>query len=309
MKIYVIILNWNGRDDTLSCLSSLQEVTTPHNVVVIDNGSTDNSAQVIPSSFSNIHFIKTGDNLGYAEGNNVGIRYALENKADFIFILNNDTTVKPNILEAFLKRDAPIQGGKAHLMSDPKTLDHLGGNWNAKKGEFELVGAKAPASEWKNPITLDYVCGVALFVKAEVFKKIGLFEPRFFLFWEESDFCMRAKREGYSATVCPEAILYHKVSASFTGGKPHTTYFWWRNRLLWIERNCTSHEKTLLLKKIRGDFFHILKLYLLKSLQLFFSKKTKERTLRLRIYRAQLVGMKDYLFRRFGKGPSWLFEK
>jgi len=309
MKIYVIILNWNGRDDTLSCLSSLAKVKTPHDVVVIDNGSTDNSARAISASFPNVHLIQTGENLGYAEGNNVGIRYALENGADFIFILNNDTTVEPDILEAFLKRDAPIQGGKAHLMRDPKTLDHLGGNWNLQKGEFDLIGAKAPASEWTNPISLDYVCGVALFVQAKVFRKIGLFEPRYFLFWEESDFCMRAKKGGFSATVCPEATLYHKVSASFSGGKPHTTYFWWRNRLLWIERNCTPDEKKVLMKKIRKDFFHILKLYLLKSLQLLFSKKTIERRSRLRTYRAQLVGIKDYFIKRFGNGPSWLFEK
>lgn len=309
MKIFVIILNWNGKNDTLSCLSSLKRISTPHEIVVVDNGSTDGSETVIPTSFPEAHFIQTGENLGYAEGNNVGIRYALKNGADFVFILNNDTTVEPNILEAFLKRDAPIQGGKAHLMSDPKTLDHLGGNWNVKKGEFELVGSQAPASEWNNPISLDYVCGVALFVSAEVFRNIGLFEARYFLFWEESDFCMRAKREGYPATVCPEAVLYHKVSASFAGGKPHTTYFWWRNRLLWIDRNCTKEEKKSLHKKIRGDFFHILKLYLLKSLQLLFTKKTKKRVLSLRTYRAQLVGMKDYFFHRFGNGPSWLFEK
>ncbi len=309
MKIFVIILNWNGRKDTLSCLASLKAVTTPYEVVVVDNGSNDGSVEAISHSFPSVHLIETGENLGYAEGNNVGIRYALENGADFLFILNNDTTVEPKILEAFLKRNAPIQGGKAHLMSNPKILDHLGGNWNVTKGEFELVGARAIASEWTNPITLDYVCGVALFVKGEVFKKVGLFEPRFFLFWEESDWCLRAKREGYIATVCPEAILYHKVSSSFTGGKPHTTYFWSRNRLLWIERNCTPEERKTLMKKNWGDVFHTLKLYLLKSLQFIFSKKTEKRALRLRTYRAKLTGVKDYFFRRFGNGPSWLFEK
>ncbi len=309
MKIYIIILNWNGKQDTLSSLTSLKKVTTPHEVVVVDNGSTDDSAERIRSCFPSIHLIETGENLGYAGGNNVGIQYALEKNADFLFILNNDTTVEPNILEAFLKRDAPIQGGKTHLMNNPKILDHLGGNWNIEKGAFKLVGAQALASEWKNPITLDYVCGAALFVKAEVFKKVGLFDPRFFLFWEESDWCLRAKRKGYLSTVCPEAILYHKVSASFTGGKPHTTYFWWRNRLLWIERNCTSEERKTLMKTVWRDFFHTLKLYLLKSLQLAFSKKTEERCLRLRTYRAKLIGIKDYFFRHFGNGPSWLFEK
>ncbi|MDJ0652250.1 MAG: glycosyltransferase family 2 protein [Simkaniaceae bacterium] len=309
MKIYVLILNWNGREDTLACLYSLAKVKTPHEVVVVDNGSTDGSASAITASFPSAYVIQTGQNLGYAAGNNVGIRSALEKGADFIFILNNDTTVEPDILEAFLKRDVPLQGGKAHLMCDPKTLDHLGGNWNPQKGEFDLIGARAPASDYRNPISLDYVCGVALFVQAEVFRKVGLFEPRYFLFWEESDFCMRAKDVGFPATFCPEAILYHKVSASFSGGKPHTTYFWWRSRLLWIERNCAAKEKKILMKKIRVEFFHILKLYLLKSLQLLFSQKTTERKSRLRTYRAQLVGIKDYFMDRFGNGPSWLFEK
>jgi hypothetical protein len=309
VKISVIILNWNGKSDTLNCLASLEKVTTPHEVIVVDNGSTDDSIEAIHKTFPKVLLIETGENLGYAGGNNVGIQIALDRGADYLFILNNDTTVEPNILKAFLKRDLPLQGGTARLMKEPKLLDHLGGNWNTKKGEFEMIGARALASEWKNPIALDYVCGVALFVQAEVFLKVGLFEPRFFLFWEESDFCLRAKRAGYIPTTCPEATLHHKVSASFTGGKPHSTYFWWRNRLLWIDRNCKPQEKKRLKKAIARDAFHTLKLYLLKSLQFFFSKKTDEKKLRLKTYRAKLHGIKDYYQERFGNGPSWLFEK
>lgn len=309
MKISVVILNWNGKNDTLKCLASLEKVTTPHSAIVVDNGSTDDSVAAIQQAFPKTSLLETGKNLGYAGGNNVGIQHALDQGADFIFILNNDTTVEPTILEAFLKRDLPLQGGAARLMNEPTLLDHLGGNWNVQKGEFEMIGARAPASEWENPLPLDYVCGVALFVQAEVFRKVGLFEPRFFLFWEESDFCHRAKQEGYAPTTCPEAILYHKVSASFTGGKPHTTYFWWRNRLLWIDRNCAPSEKKRLKRVIWRDTRHTLKLYLLKSLQYFFSKKTEERKLRLKTYRAKLRGIKDYCQGRFGNGPSWLFEK
>lgn len=309
MKIFVIILNWNGKNDTLKCLFSLSHVKTPHEIIVVDNGSTDDSIEAIHRSFPNVLLIETGENLGYAGGNNVGIQIALDRGADYLFILNNDTTVEPTILEAFLKRDLPLQGGTTRLMKDPDLLDHLGGNWNAEKGEFEMIGMCAPASEWKNPMALDYVCGVALFVQAEVFLKVGLFEPRFFLFWEESDFCLRAKRAGYIPTTCPEATLYHKVSASFTGGKPHSTYFWWRNRLLWIDRNCKPEEKKRLKNAIARDFSHTFKLYLLKSLQLFFSTKTEERKLRLKTYRAKLRGIKDYYQGRFGNGPSWLFEK
>ena len=192
-------------------------------------------------------------------------------------------------------------------MDQPNIIDHLGGNWNLKKGEFELVGSGDSAEKWKDPISLDYVCGVALFVKAEIFKKVGLFDSRFFLFWEESDWCFRAKKMGFYATTCPEAILYHKVSASFTGGKPHTTYFWWRNRLLWIEKNCSFKEKCFLyVFNLIPKVIKMLKLYVLRKL---FSKKTIERQKKMQIYCAGLVGVKDYLMRKFGNGPSWVFKK
>ena len=197
MKIFIILLNWNGKQDTLDCLQSLEQVETEHQTIVVDNGSTDDSVSFIQNVYPNITILETKDNLGYAEGNNVGIRYALGKGADYIFVLNNDTTVEPNILSAFLSNpSAPIQGAKTHLMSNPTCLDHLGGNWNLQKGVFELVGAREQAEKWREPLKLDYVCGVALFVKAEVFQKIGLFEKRFFLFWEESDWCWRAKKKG-----------------------------------------------------------------------------------------------------------------
>ncbi len=308
MKIYVIILNWNGKEDTLQCLGSLEEVSTPHEVVVVDNGSSDGSVAAFLAAFPEVHILETGENLGYAEGNNVGIRYSLEEGADYIFVLNNDTVVTKDILEKFLMRDVPIQGGKALLMDDPFKIDHLGGTWNAKEGSFKLVGANAPASAWTNPIFLDYVCGVAIFAKAEVFKKVGLFDPRFFLFWEESDWCFRAKKLGFATQVCPEAVLFHKKSASFSGGTPHTCYFWWRNRLLWIEKNCSLKEQKHLKKAILKESLHTFKLLLLKYLQFPFSKKTYVRRLRLRFYRALLAGVRDYYLRRFGNCPGWIIQ-
>jgi len=308
MEIYVVILNWNGKEDTLGCLASLEKVTTAHQVLVVDNGSTDDSVAAVGERFPRVKILENGENLGYAEGNNRGIRYALRAGADYVFILNNDTTVKEDILSAFLKNpESAIQGGKTLLMSDPSRLDHIGGNWNPQRGEFDLVGQGKKEGEWTESMELDYVCGVALFVKAKVFREIGLFEKRFFLFWEESDWCHRAKKGGYPASFCPEAKLFHKVSSSFIGGKPHSTYFWWRSRLLWISRNCSFVEKcSLFFRILLPEISRILKLYLIKSL---LQKKTLKREKKIRIYRAALAGVRDFITGRFGNGPSWIFQK
>src|SRR3990167_5910342 len=101
-KIFVIILNWNGKEDTLACLESLEKVNMPYSLIVVDNGSNDDSVLAIRNTYPDIILLENRKNLGYAEGNNVGIRWALKNGADYLLILNNDTIVDPNILEGFL---------------------------------------------------------------------------------------------------------------------------------------------------------------------------------------------------------------
>ena len=163
------------------------------------------------------------------------------------------------------------------------------------------------------PREIDYVCGAAFMIRKEVLERIGFLDPRYFLIWEESDFCFRARRAGFTTMTCPDAVLWHKVSASFTGGKPHSTYFWWRNRLLWIENNCPLGEKIrLYLTRLIPAILHTLKMYLLKQLHCslcFIPKKRLLKKQQIRQNRAVLRGVWDYLRRRFGDGPSWLYEK
>ena len=309
MKIIVIVLNWNGKEDTLRCLSSLRAVATAHSVVVVDNGSTDDSVTEIARAYPEVHLIETGENLGYAEGNNVGIRYALAHSPDSILVLNNDTVLDTGVLDAFLKRDLPIQGGTLHQMADPSLLDHLGGTWNPQTGRFDPVAFKEPARLWTEPLVLDYVCGCALFVKAEVFQRVGLFDSRFFLLWEECDWCFRAARSGYRASVCPEAKIYHRVSASFVGGAPHTTYFWWRNRLLWMELHCSRAKRMELFRKMLPEIWQAFRWCIRKSVKHCFVKAPPEIELHSRECRATLAGVRDYFLRRFGSGPRWLMKK
>lgn len=322
-RIAIIVLNWNGKEDTLACLDSLQQLTYANfEIIVVDNGSTDDSIDAIRTRFPHLYLVATGENLGFAEGNNVGIRRALERGAELLFLLNNDTTVASDILERFVEAfyaypHAGILGAKIFLHDERDTLDHLGGTWDRKKGTFDFVGLrhKEDGVQFQYPQEIDYVCGAGMMIRRSVLEAIGGLEKRFFLIWEESDFCFRARNAGFRTLTCPKAKVWHKVSASFVGGKPHSTYFWWRNRLLWIERNCPFREKfSLCLRVLLPEIFHMLKIRALKSIQLFFLKRyqpnadVSEKERKLLGNRAALSGVRDYCLRRFGKGPEWIYQ-
>ena len=298
--VYIILVNFNGQKDTLECLHSLQQIKGQNfQTIVIDNGSKDDSISEIQKHYPNTKLIPTHQNLGFAEGNNVGIRYALAKGADYIMLLNNDTTVDPEFLTAFLFQNDDIMGPKLYTAQDKNRFDHLGGIWNPEKGHFDLIAAgEIDDGSHDEPESVDYVCGACLIAKRAVFETTGLLEPQFFLYWEESDFCARAKKLGFIIKTCPKSKVYHKVSASFTGGKPHTTYYDWRGRLLWIKRNCSTKEKRHLLRKVFIP--EIAKIYrhsLLKKLQALANPEKKKQ---VHVLDSAKQGVKDFTYNRFG---------
>ncbi|MBX7066383.1 MAG: glycosyltransferase family 2 protein [Parachlamydiales bacterium] len=311
-KISIILLNWNGKKDTLECLASLKKVTYPNfQTIVVDNGSKDDSVAALRKAYPEMPIIETGANLGFAGGNNEGIQWVLRHHAEWILLLNNDTVVAPDFLDAFMqaakeKPQAKILGAKILRYDKPEIIDHLGGFWCPELGEFCSPDAGQPDHPYFQMREADYVCGAALFMHRSVPETIGLLEPNFFLFWEESDFCYRAKKAGLQVWTAPEAKVYHKVSSSFTGGKPHMHYFWWRSRLLWIERNCSPEEKKALFRKIIiPELMKLTRHYLIKSFLNFFSPnpKRKEQARRLK---AGCAGVLDFYRGKFGNCPAWV---
>ena len=320
-RVTILILNWNGKDDTLRCLESLQKLSYDAQILLIDNGSTDGSVQEIHKAFPTVEVVETRENLGFAEGNNVGIRMALARGAEYVLLLNNDTVVEADLIESFLEvfeshPQAGIVGGKIVLYEAPELLDHWGGKWNQDRGVFDFIGLREKEETYLSSFDLDYVCGAAFMVQRKVFETIGLLEKKFFVLWEEADFCFRARKRGFNSYTAPKAKVRHKVSVSFVGGKPHSTYFWWRNRLLWIRRNCSWKERVSLWQRILlPQIFHLMKIQILNSLQLLFytifKKKEKKQRKKnsLRQNRAALHGVRDYLLKRFGQGPTWIYYK
>lgn len=270
MKIAVIIINWNGKENTLHCLHSLsKESYTNKHIIVVDNGSTDGSVYAIKKSYPEVILLAETKNIGFAAGNNKGIEKALQLGCDAVFLLNNDTTVDEKCISSFLRtaKEYPrtILGAKIYQMYNPTYLDHLGGNWNNNTGNFDLIGKnELGITNYLTPISMDYACGCAMFIPSSVVKRVGMLNPDYFVYWEDSDFCFRARRLGYPTRLCPFAKVWHIGSSSMNSYSIQTIYFWWRNRLLWIDRNLSYRDKKNLWKKcIYREIVQTYKLYFL----------------------------------------------
>lgn len=319
-RICIIVLNWNGKKDTLECLESLSKVDYyPFSTYVVDNGSTDDSVEAIREAYPNIPIHETKKNLGFAGGNNAAIEWALTKPFKWILLLNNDTIVAPDFLKAFMETakknpDAKILGAKILRYSDPTRIDHLGGVWNSQNAKFESVasGLIDDGISFEESKPVDYVCGAAMLIHRSVAESIGVLEPRFFLFWEETDYCFRARRKGFGVYTSPNARIWHKVSASFIGGKPHSHYFWWRSRLLWLERNLPPSERRKVMKEIvRPELIKMIRHFFFKSIQsllgrLPYAPPRPDRPKKLRRLRAGIMGALHYYCRKFGNCPKWV---
>ncbi|WP_239187379.1 glycosyltransferase family 2 protein [Candidatus Nitrotoga sp. HW29] len=248
-NVAIVVLNWNGANDTLECLNSLVSLTYPNfSVIVVDNGSTDNSLGKLRaySSPFPLVLLETGKNLGYAGGNNVGTRHALEHGADFVLLLNNDTTVAPDLLEQLINAaqrspDAGVFSARVMYFDNPDLVWFDGARWNESSLRLEWPGQGAREAELSTmDRDTDYACGAALFFRAEVARKIGLLDEAFFLVWEEVDWCFRARKAGWHNKVVAAAKVWHKIGVSFgSESSPLRTYFSIRNQLLWFSRHAS----------------------------------------------------------------------
>ena len=315
-NVSLIILNWNGKTDTLECLASLEHITYEnYQVIVVDNGSSDDSVTAIKESFPAAQLIETGENLGFAEGNNVGIRYAINESCDYILLLNNDTTVAPDIITEFVvaaenNQNAALLTAKMYYHSQPDTLWYAGAQWDAINCVFihRGKGENGHQQQYNALMETDYACGCAIFIRTKILPAIGLMDPRFFLTYEETDWCYRARALNFQILYVPKAVLWHKVSVAFGGsGSPLQSYFFMRNRLLWAERHLGKTAYWTVLRYSLQEVFawHNTK----PSLKgLYWNTRNALRRARKATAtpqnRAKYLGLRDYIKRRFGDCPN-----
>lgn len=237
--VYVVILNWNRKEDTLACLRSLEPVWGDRTKgVVVDNGSTDGTPAVVRAAYAGVEVIETGVNLGFTGGNNVGLLHALERGADYILLLNNDTIVDPLFLSEMLAvATASDRIGfvspKIYFLDPPDLLWFAGAWFLTWAGYGRVTGyRRRDRGRYDRVREIDRPCGCALLVSRSVCHEAGLLDPGIFLYFDEVEWALRARNHGFKAYIAPKAKVWHKVSSSVGGeGHPDGFYYGVRNTL------------------------------------------------------------------------------
>lgn len=248
-KVSIIVLNWNGKKDTTECLESLKKVTYPnYEILLADNGSTDGSVEYFREAYPQVKVIENRENLGYAEGNNVAIKYALKKGTDYVLLLNNDTRVAPDFLDKLVKKSESnekiaIVGPVVYKYDEPNKTTYIGGRVNLYTGKIKyLFLGQSDIEHLNTEVEFDYISGCSLLIKRKVIDYIEMLDPRFFLYLEDVDLCLRAKKKGYKIICVPDAKIWHKVSASVNTSYL-SYYYGTRNWFLLMKKNGNLIQK------------------------------------------------------------------
>jgi GT2 family glycosyltransferase len=241
--VYVVVLTWNQRQVTLDCLESLAQMTYPNfRTLVVDNGSTDGTAEAIKGRFPDVEIIVNERNLGYPGGCNVGLRYALNRGADYIFAINNDVTVDPAILDELMREIAPdvgILAPKIYSASDPNRIWSVGGQRHRLTLEMTHRGdGELDRGQWNEVLERDYLIGCAHLFSRSLLEDIGLLDAGFFLYYDDPDICMRAQQAGYRLLMVPRALMWHTGADSSGGvGTPRERYYMARSNVRLLRKH------------------------------------------------------------------------
>ncbi|MEA2626352.1 MAG: hypothetical protein QOD06_2397 [Candidatus Binatota bacterium] len=234
----VVIVNWNGLADTRECLRSLGAVAGEwSHVIVVDNASEDGSPAVLRGEFPWVDLIEAGANLGYAGGNNLGIRRARDAGADFVFVLNNDAAVVPGTiaeLRSTIENDPRIgvAGPLVYRAGGKQDFWYAGGDLQERPFRVRERTDRS-VLERDEPLDVGYVPGCALMMSRRMLDRIGLLDERFFLTWEDTDWSARVRAAGFRPVIAPRSRVHHVRSPSFQGFfSPLYAYYFIRNMLL-----------------------------------------------------------------------------
>jgi GT2 family glycosyltransferase len=301
-KVSVIILHLENVGLLTECLKSFQDIIYPnYEIIIVKNGDrsdlTLSAMQEIADRVATI--IDLPENVGYACANNHGIQQAISTGADCILLMNDDTTVSPHFLSILVESseklpDVGMLGPAIYYFDEPNKIWFAGAKFDMQicsvaSREFDEIHQRKDYG----PIESDYITGCALMVKKEVVEKIGHLNERFFLYWEDVDWGLRAMKAGFKNVVVPRAQIWHKISVSAGGpDSPLKAYHKTRSHLLMAELHTPQA-----LNRLQNGFLRDVAWLLLKSSD----------TNRIKTAGAYLAAIRDYHLAKTGRGPNWLW--
>lgn len=258
VKVAVVILNYKLKDLVLKCIKSVEESSFKNlQIIVVDNNSNDGLSEKLQVS-KNLVFIQNKENSGYTGGNNLGIKEALKQGTDYILILNPDTTIEKNAIEVLVQKsrdlDAQIVCPKIYFSGSNKIwfaggiLD-INNVLGSNRGVNEVDDGQYDQDE-----EMELVTGACMMVNKNVFAKIGLLDEKYFLYYEDTDFCFRARKNGFKIMYIPEAVVYHKNAQATKLGSPLQDYFITRNRMLFASKFLSLRTKFALLREALRNY-------------------------------------------------------
>lgn len=250
-RVAVVLINWNGADDTLDTLASLDDAmpvaaeagleVVP---LVVDNGSGDDSIERLTRERPDVELLDTGDNLGFAGGNNAGIHHALEDpEVAWVLLLNTDVAVDPGFLlplvEACADRDVGAAGPKIFYFDPPDRLWAAGGRLRIRETVTEEWGrGELDGPRWNIAKDVTYLTTCCLLIPRDALEAVGALDPAYFINVDDADWCRRALDRGYRLRYVPHSRLWHKVAASTAGSyTPFKTFHTGRSNAIWIRRH------------------------------------------------------------------------
>lgn len=251
-KVGIILLNYNNAIDTIECFKNLRKISYDNfQIVIVDNHSTDDSLEFIKAEIKDEKLLKSDTNKGYAAGNNIGIQYCLSEKCDYLCILNNDVKVASNFLDILVETmsnndSIGIAGPKICDYDDPDNIQSIGSTVNMNFGRAtELFKNQNSKDVVGKIIDCDYVGGACMLVRKEVIDNIGLIPEEYFLFYEENEWCQKAKKAGYKIVGVSDSVIWHKGSHTINQISGLSEYFMYRNLVVFIKNNGNLKNKLI----------------------------------------------------------------